>query len=372
MEQQGWTWWDFAIPAAIAALAIVEVLSFRPDGWQGALPLLLASCVFLVGRRRWPLAACIPAGLLGLGAPWAGPELNELATPIFLMVLISWSLARWLPGHTRGMLGLTASVGMLILDYVFTDERDNNITDVVFAAALLVPPYVFGKISRRLDEQTRLLAAQQEQIRDQAARDERDRIAREMHDVIAHSISAMVVQTAAAEDLVERDPARARAMLRQVAESGRTALVETGRLLHLIRDESDELGLQPAPGLVDLPELVATYRERGLDVDATLDLPADPLPAGVDLSAYRMVQEALTNALKHGSAPVRLVVAAPDGELRISCSNRIVGSEVPGSGLGLRGMAERVTVLGGSLRQGAVGDRFEVDVVIPLTGQVLT
>ena len=374
-ERRGWTtgdWstWDWALPALLAALVVAEVLLYRPEGWPAALVMLGGSCAFLVTRRRWPVASCVPAGLLCLGVPWVGPELDDLASPIFVLVLIAWSLARWLPGHRRGLSALAGVALMLFIDYLFTDARANDITDVVFAASLLVPPYVFGKVSRRLDEQSRLLVAQQEQIRDQAVRDERDRIARELHDVLAHSVSAMVVQTAAAQDLVRTQPDRAVELLTSVAEAGRAALTESGRLLHLLRDESDELGLRPVPGLADLPALVATHRQSGLEVEASIDLPEHPLPAGADVSAYRVVQETLTNALKHGTGPVRLWIAAPGDEVRIRCVNRVAGSSRlgprPASGLGLQGMAERVALLGGTLRHGSVGGCFEVEAVIPL------
>ncbi len=105
----------------------------------------------------------------------------------------------------------------------------------------------------------------------EAVRAERDRIARELHDVIAHSVSAMVVQTAAAQDLVRTDPDRAERVLRDVADTGRRALVETGRLLHVIRDDADELGLNPAPGVADLDRLVQEFRAEGLDVDLSVD-----------------------------------------------------------------------------------------------------
>ena len=133
----------------------------------------------------------------------------------------------------------------------------------MFVLSLAIPPYFFGRISRRLAEQSELLARQSEQLRDQAVRDERDRIARELHDVVAHSVSAMVVQTAAAQDLVHTDPAKAAQLLASVAETGRRALAETGRLLHLVRDDADELGLSPAPGLADVPALVESFRTAG-------------------------------------------------------------------------------------------------------------
>ena len=366
-ERRGWSVWDWAVPGVIAVLVVIEVLSLRPDGWQVALPVLLVSCLALVGRRRWPLASCVPAGLLALGVPWAGPEVNDFASPIFIMVVVSWSLARWLPGHWRGLLGLAACLALLYADYLFTDERDNNISDVAFVASLLVPPYVFGKVSRRLDEQGRLLVAQQDQLRDQAVRDERDRIAREMHDVIAHSLSAMVVQTAAAQDLLRQRPDEAAELLESVARTGREALAETGRLLHVIRDDGDELGLSPAPGLTDVPVLVDRLREGGFEVDAELDLAGRSVPGGVDVSAYRVVQEVLTNAVRHGAGRATLRVAAHGDDLQIRCSNPVADHPTPGAGLGLLGMGERVDVLGGRVRHGldATG-AFEVEAVIPL------
>ena len=117
-------------------------------------------------------------------------------------------------------------------------------------------------------------------IRDQAVQGERDRIARELHDVIAHSISAMVVQTAAAQDLMQTQPERAKQMLDAVAETGRSALAETGRLLHLVRDEADELGLRPAPSVTDLPALVQSFREGGLESTRGWSSPTRHSPAG--------------------------------------------------------------------------------------------
>jgi signal transduction histidine kinase len=294
--------------------------------------------------------------------------MDEPATPIFLIVLGTYSLGRYL-ARRRGMLLLLLTVGLVVAAVVL-DAGDSDWTDVVFVLSLTVPPYVFGRITRKLTEQSRQLARQQEQLRAQAVRDERDRIARELHDVIAHSLSAMVVQTAAAQDLVRTQPDRAAELLSSVSDTGRQALAETGRLLHLIRDEDDELGLQPAPGLADLPALVEGFREGGLELDASLDLPDRPVPGGVDVSAYRVVQEALTNALKYAAGPVRLSVAAQNGALHISGSNRVGGRRTGGSGLGLQGMAERVRVLGGTLRHGSEHDWFEVDVVIPLSSAV--
>ena len=155
-----------------------------------------------------------------------------------------FALGRWLP-DLRGLVGLLLVLLAVLADYVLVDLRHHDLSDVMFVLALMVPPYVLGRITRRLAEQKVLLEEREELVKREAVRAERDRIARELHDVIAHSVSAMVVQTAAAQDLVRSDPERTAAVLADVADTGRRALAETGRLLHVIRDEDDELGLRP-------------------------------------------------------------------------------------------------------------------------------
>ncbi len=356
---------DVLIPVAVLAVGVVEVLSVMPAGWGWGIALQSVAAALLVFRRRWPVVTCTTAALLLLWTPWLGPQLDDLATPILFLALLTYSLARW-RADLLGVVGLVLLLVMMFFDYLLVDVRAHGFGDVVFVLALVLPPYVLGRIVRTMDEQKRLLAEQAVLLQEQAVRDERDRIARELHDVIAHSVSAMVVQTAAAQDLVATDPRRAAAMLEGVAETGRRALAETGRLLHVIRDDADELGLSPAPGLADVPALVDRLRDGGLDVEARLELAARSVPGGVDVSAYRVVQEALTNALKHGAGPVALSVASDDAQVTIRCTNTDVGHG-SGSGLGLLGIAERVGVLGGTVRHGRNDDgRFELDVVIPL------
>ena len=358
---------DVLVPAVIAAIGLLELLVVRPTGWGYGLVLEICAALLLVWRRFWPLVASTGAAGVLLLMPWTGPRLDQLATPILVLALICYSLGRWI-ANLRGLVGLGLLLVMFLIDYLFIDPRPHDFTDVVFVATLTIPPYVFGRISRKLAVQSEQLARQQGLIRDQAVRAERDRIARELHDVIAHSLSAMVVQTAAAQDLLRSSPDRAAALLQSVADAGRQALEETGRLLHLIRDDVDELGLRPAPGLADVPDLVESFREGGLTVEADIALPAAPLSGGVDVSAYRVVQELLTNALKYADSPVWLGVESKPDRLRISCANAVGSSRITsGSGLGLQGMAERVGYLGGTLdRSRSADDRFIVDVDIPL------
>jgi signal transduction histidine kinase len=378
-----WTWRDALVPAALLVLGAVELLSLRTEGWAASIGLEAVAAAALSFRRQQALAAALVAAIaLGL-IPVTGAQMNDAAAPILFYVLSTFGLGRWMTLRV-GVPAMVAVLATVFAQAVLVDPRDQDFTDVVFVLALGLPPFVFGRIVRRLDEQNRVITAQQETIRDQAVRAERDRIARELHDVVAHSVSAMVVQTAAAQDLVRTDPDRAAELLASIAETGRNALAETGRLLHVVRDEADELGLAPAPGLADVSALVDAMRERGLDVAAALSLPGHPLPGGVDVSAYRLVQEALTNALRYGDGAARLEVTAGPQQLRIHCSNGVAAhpqgsggtltlsparTSVAGSGLGLQGMAERVAILGGTLRHELVGgNRFEVEATIPLGG----
>jgi signal transduction histidine kinase len=194
---------DVLAPAAITAVAVVEILTVRPTGWGYGVVLETGAALLLTWRRYWPLLVTTTAGGMLLLIPWFGPQLDELATPILTLALICYSLGRWI-ASLRGLVGIALLLVMSLLDYLVIDARSHDFTDVVFVSALAIPPYVFGRITRRLALQSEQLVRQQVLIRDEAVRAERDRIARELHDVIAHSLSAMVVQTAAAQDLVGR------------------------------------------------------------------------------------------------------------------------------------------------------------------------
>jgi signal transduction histidine kinase len=371
VEEERIGWRDAWLPAVLVVLGAAELASLGTRGWAVAVGLQAVAGLLLVFRRRYPLVVGTAAPAVLLVIPWLGPRLDEAATPILFFILAIFSLGRWI-ADLRGLAGLVVILVLFFVDYAFGDLRDHDWTDVVFVLSLAVPPYVFGRIVRRLDDQRRMLGEQQELIRDQAITAERERIAREMHDVIAHSLSAMVVQTAAAQDVLHSSPHRAAELLQSVADTGRRALEETGRLLQLIRDDADELGLHPAPGVGDVTALVDAFRSNGLPVEARLDLPDRSLPSGVDVSAYRVVQELLTNALRYADGPVDLVVAAGPDRLRITCANRVGrGGAVAGSGLGLQGMAERVALFGGTVARTDDGGRFEVEVEIPLAPEVV-
>lgn len=362
---------DLLVPALIGVLAALELLLARPEGWPSALVAEAFAAALLVFRRPAALVAATGAGVVVLGIPWFGPALENVATPILVLAVAIYSLARWV-ADLRGLAGVAVVLAVTFVDYAFVDQRSHDVTDVVFIATLTVPPYVFGRLVRRMADQKRQLEQHQEAEQRRAVRDERDRIARDLHDVVAHSLSAMVVQTAAAQDLVRTDPDRVAALLADVAATGRRALDETGPLLHVVRDEDDELGLRPAPGLAQLPALVAEFRTRGLEVEAVLPDPLPAVPGGVDVSAYRIAQEVLTNALRYApDRRAKIAVTSADGVLTIAASNGSDGRTGAGSGLGLLGVAERVKVLGGTLRHGTARGRFELLATLPTasTGQ---
>jgi signal transduction histidine kinase len=228
--------------------------------------------------------------------------------------------------------------------------------DVTFVLALTGPAYGFGLIVRRLAQRnaelvrvTEELRHERELVRRQAAAAERARLTRELHDVIAHSVSAMVVQAAAAEAVLDTDPARAHAALREVADTGRRALSETGQVLRLVRDEGDATGLDPDTRLADVDALVDRFRRDGLEVDYRLDGSLEQIPAPQDLSGYRIVREMLANALRHAREPtVSLLIRRDDDDLLIETSNE-APHDAAGEGLGLIGMRERAQLLGGTL-----------------------
>ena len=350
---------DALLPAALLVLSTLELALSGLPTWGLGVACNAVACVLLVWRRRIPLVVAPLAGWASTVASLVEPELSEPAAGIAIVVVACYSCARY-RADLWGVAAVAALLTSAIPQY-FVAESDNDITDLFFVGSLLVPPFVFGRVARRLEEQTRLLEEQQVVIQQQAARDERDRIARELHDVIAHSISAMVVQTSAAQDLVDSDPGRARMVLGDVASTGRRALAETARLLHLIRDDADELGLEPVPGLADLDRLVDG---AGVELERSGDLGG--LPAAVDVSAYRICQEAVTNARRYGRGPVSLAVARHNGSVRIRASNAVGSSASEGGGLGLLGMAERASVLGGSLTHGVHDGRFELEAVLPV------
>jgi signal transduction histidine kinase len=240
----------------------------------------------------------------------------------------------------------------------------------------LTAPWILGDNLRTrrahmlaLEERAQRLEHEREEHARRAAAEEQARIARELHDIVAHSVSVMVVQAAAADDVFDTRPDRAREALKSIEQTGRSALGELRRVLQGLRPDDAELA--PQPGLARLDALVGLVSDAGLSVELERQGDLTDLPASVDVSAYRIVQEALTNALKHAHATTARVLVRRTAEVvELEVADDGVGpDEAVSGGHGLIGMRERAALLGGEFRAGAGdGGGFTVRALLPLTG----
>jgi signal transduction histidine kinase len=356
---------DLVLAVGLALLALVEIwwpggfISTGPiDGDKVILvPTALAMALPLAFRRRWPLATV----LVVFGAA----ALQEaLTTPpdgiagVTALLVASYSVA----AYSERRPAIVGLVGALAL------SLSSSVGDVAFAWVLISGAWGAGKIVRRQNLLLEALARDQAARERAAVADERARLARELHDVVAHSVSTMVVQAEAGGSLLGRDPAGAREAFDSITSSGRQALGELRRMLGLLRSADGESTLDPQPGLAQLQALVEEMRGTGLRVQLSIEGEPRPLPAGVDLSAYRIVQEALTNTLKHARlarAQVTVRYRADDIELEVLDDGR---GSVNGSqrGHGITGMQERARLYGGTLETGGrAGGGFSVRARLP-------
>ena len=318
------------------------------------------SCALLVGRRRMPLVFATGSVMVTFPQEWFGVDEGLLAVQLVMLFVACFSLGR----HIRGRSGLWGIALINATLYAFAGGLPDP-TDLVWGLSLTLGPWLVGRIVQdharlnlKLAEQAQQLVAEQTMVSERAVADERRRIARELHDIVAHSLSVMVVQAGAAYDVVRRDPAAAEQALVEIQKAGRSALGETGRLLHVLRDDI-ETELTPPPGAADLIALVDGFRISGLAVELTLDGPTEGLPAGVDLSVYRIVQEGLTNALKYGpEETVRVCYRRePDGiDVALHSGKGPAERRSASNGRGLIGMRERVAVFGGELEAAPTRD----------------
>jgi signal transduction histidine kinase len=343
-----------AVPWSIGLLSGLTALEPRPGGQQLAGVLLAATMgSALAWRARRPelvtavvLAATVPFHLL----------VPELVIP-FAGLAAVWSLTLARPPSVS----LVGLAGLLAVSSInaFTTVAE----EAVFAMGLATAVWALAEAARH-----RIEAAHAAERR--AAGAEKARIARELHDVIAHSVSVIVVQAGAAGDVFDTHPDQARTALQAIERTGREALAELRRLLGAVVPGDLRAPSAPQPGLDRLDDLAAQVRAAGLAVVVTVDGPPAPLPAGIDLSAYRIVQEALTNTLRHAHArSVEVTVRhRPDAvEIDVLDDGRAPPRATDGPGYGIIGMRERATVLGGTLEAGSTAHGgFRVRAHLPL------
>jgi signal transduction histidine kinase len=360
---------DAALAVALAALVVWEILTSDVDGDKTVLlPGALGVTLPLAWRRAAPLpVAAVIAATVVVQALLDRSE-QEPQTPLIALLILAFSVGSH--AHARAaVIGLLLVLGALLVD----EPGDVVVMGPVHAAA-----WGAGRLlqARQLEAAaSRGRAGRLELERDQAraaVSDERGRIARELHDVVAHNVSVIVMQ-AGAERLARPDaPAPTRETLESIERAGREALVEMHRLLGVLRaPDQDEVALAPQPGLSRLDRLAAQVRSAGLPVEIQVEGDPTALPPGVDISAYRIVQEALTNALRHaGPARARVRVRYGLHELELEVVDDGGGAAVVnGAGHGLAGMRERVAIYGGDLTAGSRPEGgFRVQARLPLPG----
>jgi signal transduction histidine kinase len=364
---------DLALAALLAAFGLAELWLVHVGPKSIAVPATAVAALALAFRRLAPLLTV--AAVLGSIAVESllGVSLQKPDAPLLIALVAVYTAGAYLPlrDAVAGLALAIAGIGASYAGSSTNGHSDFAFTSVVVTAGWLVGRGMHGRVTQTavLAERTQQLEQEAEAERAAAIAEERRRIARDLHDVIAHSVSVMVVQAGAAEDVFGRDPAAVLEPIRAVQETGRGALVEISRLLGLLREDGAELGLAPQPRIDDLPKLAAQSEAAGVPVVLRVEGTPQPLPLGVDLSVYRIAQEALTNALKHSAgARADLVLRYRDNAVELTVENDgAASSNGHRGGHGLIGMRERVAVFGGTLEAGPrPGGGFRVVARLPL------
>jgi signal transduction histidine kinase len=364
---------DLLVAAVFVVAGEAELLAqWKDDGSLLAFMLLIGVAYgSLYWRRSRPLISGTVIFGIWIVANVTLTEIEPLILPLVSALVISFAMGHYTDGRAALAAPLIVLAGMVGVVATFDEHV---FTDFVFPTAFAFIAWLAGRGVRtrtRLTEELHEAAVRAQEAHDEeaarAAADERRRIAREMHDVVAHSVSVMVVQAGGARRILERDPARAVEAAARIEDVGRAALTEMRRLLGVLHHGDDRA---PQPTLRELDALVTRTRAAGLPVSLKIEGEPRSLPPGMDLAAYRVVQEALTNAIKHAAAASTSVTVRwkPSAlELEIVDRGGTAMNGTNGSGHGLVGMEERMRLYDGSLRAGpTAGGGFEVVARLPL------
>jgi signal transduction histidine kinase len=376
------------VAAGVGVATLATVLPFDPGSpraWAAYL-LVLAHTLPIAVRRRWPLP--VLAWGLATGVAFAALRLN-LVSLSFAVLIYVYTVAARCP-RRRSLAGLAATEAVLVLVWLARPRSIGDGGTLLLDGLIMAAGWWLGDGTRRRQEAVdtaRRRAAELEQAREELARravtEERLRIARELHDVVAHSMSIIAVQSGVGVHVIDSRPDEARKALVAVEATSRQALVEMRRLLGVLRREAEARGsLAPAPGLAQVESLAAEVASAGVRVEVRIEGTPSELPAGLDLSAYRIVQEALTNVVRHaGPATARVAVRYAPDQVAIEVTDDGKGLEPPSAtdgpfrpagspvGHGIVGMRERAALYGGTLEAGPLpGGGFRVAASLPLEG----
>ncbi|MFC0028406.1 sensor histidine kinase [Micromonospora chaiyaphumensis] len=351
------------------ALLVIGLAGTAPAGLnqgvgtgRATYPLVVVAAVAVAVRRRWPLptlgvVTAASTAYLVLGYPYG---------PILLSFFVAvYTVAAYRP--VRPAAGAAGVALLVLLTHVFVGAHPPGLVGLMPAAAWVVVPFAVGVTVRlgrenaarnRTDEARRLADA------------ERLRVAREVHDVVGHGLAAIHLQAEVALHLLARKPEQAEAALTAISRTSKEALDELRVTLTVVRRDEAVDERTPAPGLAQLPQLRERLAGAGLPVTVEVDGPPRPLPVAVDLAAYRVVQEALTNVLRHAgpaTATVRIRYTPTEVAVEVTDTGRGAVAAADRPGYGLAGMRERVTALGGSFAAGpASTGGFRVSATLPV------
>jgi signal transduction histidine kinase len=375
-------WFDAAIVAgAVGGALELAVGRDSPDAPDLPVGLSMAFeaglTLTLLARRRFPFGA--PAAMLvaGTALSFVDGRLIPYSFTGFLAALAAAFLLGSLAERQQALVGLALTFAALVV--IVGNDPERSAGDFIFIPLVFVTAWLAGYgLTRRLEraqaaeERARRMELEREAEARAAVAEERARIARELHDVVGHAVSVMTVQASGVRRLLRPDQEREREALEIVERTGREALAEMRRLVGVLRRPEEAPALAPQPSLQHLERLVEQARDAGLPVEVQVEGEAIDLPAGLDLTAYRVVQEALTNAVKHaGASRAEVVVRYGDGVVELSVTDDGRGysdGKAASGGHGLVGMRERVAVYGGELEAGPTpGGGYALRARLPVT-----
>ncbi|MFL5840731.1 MAG: sensor histidine kinase [Thermoleophilaceae bacterium] len=365
-----------ALGLFVAAQAVLWMSDNTPGPKWATVPLATLMTGAIAVRRRYPLTVAA-IEMAGFGALlFAGGDRIQQSIPLSIAWMCGmYALAVWT--DTRGFL---AGVGILVAGNLIGQLRDGATTGdlgaftIVPLVALILTRGAVRNRQLTADAhaaRAELLEREHELRAHEAVADERARIARELHDLVAHNVSVMVVQAGVERHALGEDQASTRSALESIEQAGRQAMNEARRLLGVLRPGGERENLEPQPGVDQIGTLVEQVQRAGLPVTVAIEGDPEPLPPGLDLCVYRIVQESLTNALKH-ARPARAEVVlryAPHAlDIEVRDDGRgSAASNGDGSGHGLIGMRERVALYDGELEVGpGAGGGFAVHARLPL------
>jgi signal transduction histidine kinase len=362
--------------AGLMVGTVLELALTSVDYNNAIIPFALASAPPLFFRHRFPLGAPTATfALLAAFATVANEASNDLSFPFFCAL---GAMATFGSSEERRIAYTGLPIGFATVAYV-VHQFHNGLSEIPWISGFFVAAWFIGfflssrsRQTAELRERADRLELEREIKASEAVAEERARIARELHDIVGHSVSVMTVQASAVRRLLREDQKRERDALQIVEEQGRAALSEMRRLVGVLRRPEEAPALVPQPSLEYVGKLVEQTREAGLPTDLRLEGEPAELPQGIDLTAYRFVQEGLTNALKHANAKrAEVVVRYDNGSVELVVRDDGTGDGTGGgSGHGLVGIRERVAVYGGELTAGPRPEGgYELRARLPVTAE---